>query len=129
MSNTWGDRHQDQAICEEFLLKELRRAGEIGVDILQIDDGWECGITSNSKRSSSGVWEGYYNDSQDFWKVNPERFPHGLEAVIQYADGLGIEAGLWFSPDSSNAVSYTHLFILLVIVNSITKKLSSTSLW
>lgn len=102
MSNTWGDRHQDQAICEEFLLKELRRAGEIGVDILQIDDGWECGITSNSKRSSSGVWEGYYNDSQDFWKVNPERFPHGLEAVIQYADGLGIEAGLWFSPDSSN---------------------------
>lgn len=102
MSNTWGDRNQDQAICEEFLLKELSRAGEIGVDIVQIDDGWECGITANSKRSGGGVWEGYYSDSQDFWKVNPERFPHGLEAVTNRAAELGIEIGLWFSPDSSN---------------------------
>lgn len=101
MSNTWGDRSQDMAVCESFILKELERAHELGVDILQIDDGWESGITANSLRKAGGVWEGYYSDNGDFWKVNGERFPNGLEPVLEKAADYGIEIGLWFSPDSS----------------------------
>lgn len=101
MSNTWGDRSQDMAVCEEFILKELDRAKQMGVDILQIDDGWEAGITANSRRKSGGVWEGYYADDSDFWLVNPERFPNGLKVVVDKAKENGIEFGLWFSPDSS----------------------------
>ncbi len=101
MSNTWGDRSQDMAVCESFMLKEIERARQMGVDIIQIDDGWQLGITANSRRKSGGVWEGYYADNNDFWVVNPERFPNGLEVVVDKAKQYGIEFGLWFSPDSS----------------------------
>ncbi|MBR6503271.1 MAG: alpha-galactosidase [Clostridia bacterium] len=102
MSNTWGDRSQDMAVCESFMLKELDRAKQMGVDIIQIDDGWESGITANSRRKSGGVWEGFYADDSDFWKVNTERFPNGLEPLLAKAKNLGVEMGLWFGPDSVN---------------------------
>ena len=102
MSNTWGDRSQDMAVCESFMLKELDRAKQMGVDIIQIDDGWESGITANSRRKSGGVWEGFYADDSDFWKVNTERFPNGLEPLLAKAKELGVEMGLWFGPDSVN---------------------------
>ena len=102
MSNTWGDRSQDMAVCESFMLRELDRAKQMGVDIIQIDDGWESGITANSRRKSGGVWEGFYADDSDFWKVNAERFPNGLEPLLAKAKNLGVEMGLWFGPDSVN---------------------------
>lgn len=102
MSNTWGDRSQDMAVCESFMLKELDRAHQMGVDIVQIDDGWETGITANSKRKTGGVWEGFYADDGDFWQVNRDRFPNGLEPVVEKAKSLGIEMALWFGPDSVN---------------------------
>ncbi len=102
MSNTWGDRSQDIAVCESFMLGELDRAHQMGVDIVQIDDGWQLGITANSRRKAGGVWEGYYADNNDFWLVNPERFQNGLKVIVDKAKEHGIEFGLWFSPDSSN---------------------------
>lgn len=102
MSNTWGDRSQDMAVCESFMLREIERARQMGVDIIQIDDGWQLGVTANSLRKKGGVWEGYYADNSDFWSVNPERFPSGLRTVVDKAREYGIEFGLWFSPDSSN---------------------------
>lgn len=102
MSNTWGDRSQDMAVCEPFMLREIERAKQMGVDIIQIDDGWQLGVTANSLRKKGGVWEGYYADNSDFWAVNPERFPSGLKTVVDKAREYGIEFGLWFSPDSSN---------------------------
>ena len=101
MSNTWGDRSQDSAVCEAFILKELDTAKELGIQILQIDDGWQKGVTANSRSQQGGVWEGYYSQDPDFWSVNPLRFPNGLAPVLQKARSLGIQIGLWFSPDSS----------------------------
>lgn len=102
MSNTWGDRSQDMAVCEEFILREIERGHGLGVDIMQIDDGWQTGMTANSRRGKNGVWEGYYAYRDDFWTVNPERFPNGLEPLAEKARDYGMEIGLWFSPDSSN---------------------------
>lgn len=102
MSNTWGDRSQDMAVCESFMLREIERARQLGVDIIQIDDGWQLGVTANSLRKKGGVWEGYYADNSDFWAVNTEKFPNGLQKIVDKAKEYGIEFGLWFSPDSSN---------------------------
>lgn len=105
MSNTWGDRSQDKAVCESFMLKEIDRAASIGVDIVQIDDGWQKGATKNSAVTPGGVWAGYYANDSNFWSVHPGRFPNGLEPIASYARNNGVRLALWFSPDSSNEFS------------------------
>ena len=102
MSNTWGDRSQDSRVCEEFMLKEIEAGAKLGVDIIQIDDGWQKGVTINSKVRKSDIWEGYYAADPDFWAVNPTRFPHGLKPLVEKAAAHGIRFGLWFAPDSSH---------------------------
>ncbi len=107
MSNTWGDGNADGRICEDFLMRELRAAKELGVTCLQIDDGWERGVTMNSVRSTEKdgvIWsEGYYKSDPEFWAINPDRLPHGLEPLVSFAKENNIALGLWFSPDSQNS--------------------------
>ena len=103
LSNTWGDRNQDAAICDSFVRQEIDRAAELGVDVVQIDDGWEKGTTANSKLAKSNAWGSYYDTLPDFWEVNPIKFPNGLEPVCAYAKEKGIKMGLWFSPDSTDS--------------------------
>jgi alpha-galactosidase len=100
MSNTWGDRSRDGRITESFMLQELERANMLGITHVQIDDGWQKGITSNSV-VSGGSWADYYSRDTDFWDVHIERFPNGLEPIVQRAKQLNIQLGLWFSPDSN----------------------------
>ncbi|WP_161601378.1 alpha-galactosidase [Paenibacillus luteus] len=100
MSNTWGDRSRDGRITESFILQELERASTLGITHVQIDDGWQKGITSNSV-ISGGSWADYYSRDADFWNVHIERFPNGLEPIVQRAKELNIQLGLWFSPDST----------------------------
>jgi len=103
VSNTWGDRSRDGRINAAFMTQEIEAGPRLGVDVIQIDDGWQSGTTSNSVRaaSSGGVWEGFYAAQKDFWSVNPERFPRGLEPLVQMAKKKGMRFGLWFAPDSS----------------------------
>ena len=109
MANTWGDGNADGRIGESFLLDELKSAAELGVNFFQIDDGWEQGTTCNSVNAEKagfipgvGLGEGYYKSDPEFWSVNKERLPNGLEPLVDFADAHGIKLGLWFSPDSEN---------------------------
>jgi len=97
MSNTWGDRNGFSRICEEFVLKEIDRAAEIGLDIVQIDDGWQFGSTADRSRRDQNDRR-FFDD--DFWELNRERFPRGMEYIADYAAGKGVTLGLWFAPDS-----------------------------
>ena len=45
-----GDRSRDARINEAFLLKEIDAGAALGVDVVQIDDGWQKGRTANSAR-------------------------------------------------------------------------------
>lgn len=103
LSNTWGDRSRDARIRESFLLKEVAAGAKLGVDVIQIDDGWQKGRSANSVASrGKGVWNGYWAADPHFWDPDPERFPNGLEAVVNAAKKEGMGFGLWFGPDSSN---------------------------
>lgn len=104
LSNTWGDRNRDQALNESFMLEEIDIASSLGIDVCQIDDGWQRGVTVNSvkARESGGVWEGYYAANAGFWEVHPGRFPNGLSPLVARAAEKQVGLGLWFSPDSSN---------------------------
>lgn len=100
-SNTWGDRNQDKAVCHDFMLREIEMARRLGVQVVQIDDGWQKGHTANSALKKNGVWSGYYAQDPDFWQVNKEKFPGGLRPLVEEAGKWGMEMALWFSPDSS----------------------------
>lgn len=103
LSNTWGDRNRDSRICEPFMEKEIAAAAALGVDVVQIDDGWQRGRTSNSAAANgNGVWGGYWAKDPQFWEPDPVRFPHGLAALSAKAAALGVRLGLWFGPDSSD---------------------------
>ncbi|MCQ2431799.1 MAG: hypothetical protein MJ175_04260, partial [Clostridia bacterium] len=102
MSNTWGDRSQDKAVCEEFIKAEILRAEQIGVDIVQIDDGWQTGRSVNSAVAQSNVWNGgFYENNPDFWVPDETKFPSGFGALCDFAYSHGVALGLWFSPDAS----------------------------
>lgn len=103
LSNTWGDRSRDARINEAFLLKEVEAGAALGVDVVQIDDGWQKGRSANSVAArGKGVWNGYWAADPAFWDPDHARFPNGLERVVKSALDKGMNFGLWFGPDSSN---------------------------
>lgn len=106
LSNTWGAGNRDSRICQDFLLKEIDAGARMGVDVIQIDDGWQRGRTQNSeKKVAAGqkkVWNGYWAADPDFWKEDLERFPDGLDFLVKKAKEKGMRFGLWFGPDSSD---------------------------
>ncbi|MGF1634119.1 MAG: hypothetical protein ACFCVE_09750 [Phycisphaerae bacterium] len=106
LSNTWGDRNRDARVNETFVLGEIQAARRLGVDVVQIDDGWQAGRTSNSAQAAEagGRWEGFWDTPEGqprFWDADPHRFPNGLRAVSDAAGAAGLELGLWYAPDSA----------------------------
>jgi alpha-galactosidase len=103
LSNTWGDRSRDGRMNHAFIVGEIDSAARLGVDVVQLDDGWQKGVTSNSiNAAQGGVWEGFWNADPAFWQPHPERFPQGLEPLVALAAEKGVALGLWFAPDSWN---------------------------
>ena len=91
--NGWNRVNQD------FVRREIDAAAELGVDIVQIDDGWQTGCTGDpairdeqNRRCFAG----------NFWELNRERFPDGILPLTEYAAARGVKMGLWFAPDSRN---------------------------
>ena len=100
MTNTWGDRARDAHLNSKFLAQEVLAAKALSVDVLEIDDGWQKGVSSNST-VKGGVWGGFWASDPNYWDVNPTRFPEDLDAIATLAHKEGIKLGLWFAPDSS----------------------------
>lgn len=101
LSNTWGDRGTGGNLGEAFLAAEVAAGKELGVEVVQIDDGWQKGITINTTHDGSGIWRDFWKDPE-FWNPHPERFPNGLEPTLDAIAKAGMQPGLWYAPDSSN---------------------------
>jgi alpha-galactosidase len=100
-SNTWGDRSADGRVSEVFILQEIAAGARLGVDVVQIDDGWQKGMTGNSA-FGQGAWGKFYAADPDFWTPHPKRFPNGLQPLVTAAAARQMKLGLWFAPDSTD---------------------------
>jgi alpha-galactosidase len=70
--------------------KELAdKAAKVGVELFVVDDGW-FGKRNNAK---AGLGD---------WVVNPQKFPNGLNSLIEYVNHLGMDFGLWVEPEMVN---------------------------
>ena len=85
--NSWYSTLFD--VFDEDQMKLADKAAELGVELFVIDDGWF------GKRNDD------YAGLGD-WYVNPEKFPNGLEALIDHVHGLGMKFGLWIEPEMVN---------------------------
>jgi alpha-galactosidase len=94
MSNTWGDRNGRTRVNHDFIKREIDSGADLGLDVVQIDDGWQTGIPNNFDD------DGLCVDTNDFWRLKDDIFPDGLEPLSEYAHERGVELGLWFAPDS-----------------------------
>lgn len=101
LSNTWGDRSRDSRISAEFLAKEVEAGARLGVDVVQVDDGWQKGQSGNSA-FGKGAWGNFRSADPEFWKPHPERFPNGLKPLVEAARERGMKFGLWFGPDAED---------------------------
>lgn len=99
LMNTWGDRGRDGKISETFALREIAAGEKLGFTHLQLDDGWQKGLSKNSASSGARLWSEWPEGS---WEPNPERFPEGLDKTVGAANKAGIKVGLWFNPTSAN---------------------------
>ncbi|MBI1335924.1 MAG: hypothetical protein GC164_03065 [Phycisphaera sp.] len=87
-ANTWGstDNGSDarRAGCEQSVLREIERCAEMGIDSLQIDDGWQVPPGNSS-------WQ----PGENGWRPHPESYPDGWKNVRTRAQQLGVKLGLW----------------------------------
>lgn len=72
VNNSWGG---GMNVNEEIAKGMIRDAAELGVDMFHMDAGW-------------------FRDVGD-WYPNPQKFPHGLAVIADYAHQHGLKFGLW----------------------------------
>jgi hypothetical protein len=83
MANTWGSGRDRKPAHTKSIIKEIDIAKELGVDIIQVDDGWQCDGDTKTWRPPVS------------WQTNDKRFPDGWKMVKEHAKKQGITMGLW----------------------------------
>lgn len=73
-ANTWGSGRDREAAREENVLKEIVIQAELGIDVQQIDDGWQ---------------------SKPDWTPRADWYPQGWENVKAAAKEKDVKLGLW----------------------------------
>ena len=87
-ANTWGNgdcgEASRRAAAEASVLRELEICAELGIDTLQIDDGWQVPPGHASWQPGEGGWQ-----------PHPAGYPQGWSRVRRRAAELGVNLGLW----------------------------------
>ena len=99
MANTWGDRSKDSRMNAVFIKSELQKASELGITHLQLDDGWQQGLSKNSASKAGVNWDDW---SKSDWLPHATRFPQGFEPIMKKAKDHGLNLGLWFNPSKKD---------------------------
>ena len=79
-------------VSESGQMTLAARAAAIGVELFVVDDGW----FGNRTHDAAGLGD---------WYPNPDRFPHGLHALVNAVRSLGMQFGIWVEPEMVNADS------------------------
>ena len=95
MVNPWGCGRFPSLVNEEFLIREVEAAAEVGATHYQIDDAWqEGGALSEIMVKNRHV-------TPKFWEVSKARLGGTLAKVTGAASRAGVEPSLWMAPSSN----------------------------
>jgi len=82
--NSWEACYFD--INEEKIVELAKKAAEVGIELLVMDDGWF------GKRNDDTT-------SLGDWVENPEKLPNGLKGLAERVRGAGVDFGIWVEPE------------------------------
>ena len=85
--NNWEATYFD--FNEEKIVNIAKKAKQIGVDTMVLDDGW----FGSRLDDRSGLGD---------WTENPDRLPNGIDGLCKKINDLGMAFGLWFEPEMVN---------------------------
>lgn len=102
LSTAGGGGNAESSVDKSFMIKELQAAERLGVDVVRLDDGWQRGHTRNVGEDD-GAWKGFWATNPEFWQVDPERFPGGLQPIVDAATTHGLGLGLWYASDPTGS--------------------------
>ena len=92
--NTWEAIYFDHDVAK---LKRLADAAlAVGAERFVLDDGWFGSKTQGRDDDTTSLGD---------WYVDERKYPNGLEEIVDYVTGLGLEFGLWVEPEMVNADS------------------------
>ncbi len=95
-ANTWGSGGAGEgsraAATEDNLLREIASCADLGIELLQIDDGWQCPPGAD------------HPFEVDWMGPSPEKFPSGWSGVRTAASRTGVKLSLW-APWTVNAAA------------------------
>lgn len=85
--NSWYATTFD--VNEEHQLALAKIAKDLGVEVFVIDDGW---------------FKGRINDKGGLgdWTVDKNKFPNGLQPMINKINAMGLDFGIWIEPEMVN---------------------------
>lgn len=72
VNNSWGG---GMKVDDEIARAMIRDASNLGLEMFHVDAGWFRGVGD--------------------WYPHPQKFPHGLAAIADYAHQNGLKFGLW----------------------------------
>lgn len=85
--NSWEATGFDVNEANQTALAKI--AADMGVELFVMDDGW----FGQRKDDTAGLGD---------WFVNKEKFPNGLDALIESVNRLGMDFGIWVEPEMVN---------------------------
>jgi hypothetical protein len=72
VNNSWGS---GMAVDEALAQRMMVESAQLGLEMFHLDAGWFRGVGD--------------------WQANPEKFPHGISSVADFAHAHGLKFGLW----------------------------------
>lgn len=85
--NSWEATAFDVTVDGQKALAD--RAAAMGCELFVVDDGW----FGERHSDTAGLGD---------WWTNPQKFPNGLDELIEYVKGKGMKFGIWVEPESVN---------------------------
>lgn len=85
VTNVWGGGKSVASAKEDNIVKEINSCADLGIDVVQIDAGWE-----NRENPADG------------WQISEKAYPNGFGNIMKLAEEKNIKMGIWNTAESVN---------------------------
>ena len=85
VTNVWGGGKGTASAKEENIVKEIKSCADLGIDVVQIDTGWE-------EREKP----------VDGWQISESAYPNGFGNIMKLAADNKVKLGIWNRAESVN---------------------------